>query len=72
MNFSYEKCFKGSFVLLILFLVFFAVNLFMTVNNKPKSAYDALGGEKAEAGNLKLTDTRAHNWSDLQKKANGK
>lgn len=68
MNTSIEKYLKGSFVLLILFLTFFAVNLFIAVNNKPKSAYDALGGEKAEADNPKLTDTRAHNWSDLESK----
>lgn len=68
MNISLEKYFKGSFVLLILFLIFFAVNLFLTVNNKPKSAYDALGGEKAEAESPKLTDTRAHSWNNLKRK----
>lgn len=68
MNISYDKYLKGSFVLLILFLTFFAVNLFMAVNNKHQSAYDALGGEKAEAESPKLTDTRAHNWSDLESK----
>lgn len=73
MDLSYEKYFRGSFILLILFLLFFVVNLFLTINNKPISAYDALGGEKAEKtnkSNLKLTDTRAHNWSDLEKKTN--
>ena len=68
MNLSLDKYFKGSFVLLILFLLFFAVNLFLTVNNKPKSAYDALDGEKWEKENIKLTDTRAHGWSDLESK----
>ncbi len=67
MDTSYSKYFKGSFVLLILFLTFFAVNLFLTINNKPKSAYSALGGERIEENNPKLTDTRAHNWSDLKK-----
>lgn len=68
MNLPLDKYFKGSFILLILFLLFFAVNLFLSVNNRPKSAYDALNGEKWEKESLKLTDTRAHNWSDLKKK----
>ncbi len=71
MNMSYEKYFKGSFILLILFIIFFAVNLYMTINNKPISAYDALLKNKDNIENktkdIKLTDTRAHSWEGLKK-----
>ncbi len=57
--------FKGFFVLVILFLLFFAVNLMFTIKNKDKSAYTTLSSDKSK---VKLQDTRVHNWSELEKK----
>ncbi|OGI19961.1 MAG: hypothetical protein A3B68_00255 [Candidatus Melainabacteria bacterium RIFCSPHIGHO2_02_FULL_34_12] len=55
---------KSFFLLLILFLIFFGVNLFITIKDKPKSAYSILNEEGSK---MMLQDTRVHNWSELEK-----
>ena len=63
-----KNVFKGFFVLIAFFFIFFAINLFISIlHNKPKSAYDALTSEY-EKSQPKLQDTRVHNWSELDKK----
>ena len=64
---SLQTVFKSFFLLMILFLMFFAVNLFITVKNKSQSAYTILSSEN-EKSMLKLQDTRVHNWSEVDKK----
>lgn len=59
--------FKSFFVLIILFLVFFAVNLFITVKSKRDSAYTVLNSETYKT---MLQDTRVHNWDEIDKKKN--
>lgn len=57
--------FRGSFIVIILFLVFFSINLYVSIlKSKPRSAYSVLE-EKAK---LMLQDTRVHNWSEIEKK----
>ncbi len=68
LNNSTRNIFKGFFVLIVFFFIFFAINLFISIlHNKPKSAYDVLSSEY-EKSQLKLQDTRVHNWSELDKK----
>ena len=64
---SLQTVFKSFFLLIILFLMFFAVNLFITVKNKSHSAYSVLSSEN-EKSMPKLQDTRVHNWSEVDKK----
>ena len=64
---SLQTVFKSFFLLIILFLMFFAVNLFITVKNKSQSAYTVLSSED-EKLMPKLQDTRVHNWSEVDKK----
>ena len=59
-----QTIFKSFFVLIILFLAFFAVNLFLSIQNRPKSAYSALN-EKASRLKIMLQDTRMHNWDEI-------
>ncbi len=59
--------FKSFFVLIILFLVFFAVNLFITVKSKRDSAYTVLNSETYK---IMLQDTRVHNWDEIDNKKN--
>ena len=67
LNSSMKNVFKGFFVLIVFFFLFFAVNLFIsTLHNKPKSAYDVLTTEY-EKLQPKLQDTRVHNWSEVDK-----
>ena len=61
-----QTIFKSFFLLVILFLMFFAVNLFITVKNKSQSAYSILSSED-EKSMPKLQDTRVHNWSEVDK-----
>lgn len=61
---SLSKNYKSIFVLVILFLAFYFINLIVTVNNKPESAYNVLNKESSK---IKLQDTRVHNWSELDK-----
>lgn len=60
-----KTTFKTFFLLIIIFLIFFAVNLFFTVKNKPESAYTML---QSQSRKHKLQDTRVHNWSEIEKK----
>ena len=60
---SMKNVFKGFFVLII----FFFINLFISVKSKHESAYSVLTREY-EKSQLKLQDTRVHNWSELDKK----
>lgn len=62
-----KNVFKGFFVLIIFFFLFFAINLFISIQSKHNSAYNALTSEY-EKSQLKLQDTRVHNWSELEKK----
>ena len=64
---SLQIFFKSFFLLVIIFLIFFSVNLFITIQNRPKSAYTVLNTEEEKA-KLKLQDTRVHNWNELEKK----
>lgn len=65
-----QTIFKSFFLLIILFLVFFAVNLFISVKGKHESAYNVLSAEseKNEKAEVMLQDTRVHNWSELNKR----
>ncbi|MBI2996327.1 MAG: hypothetical protein HYY52_06425 [Candidatus Melainabacteria bacterium] len=58
---------KGSLILIILFLMFFAINLFISIQFSKKSAYDALT-ENTVKEKVMLQDTRVHNWSEVNKK----
>ncbi len=69
LNSAMKNVFKGFFVLIIFFFIFFAVNLFISIQNKHKSAYSVLSAEY-EKSQPKLQDTRVHNWSELDKKKN--
>jgi len=55
--------FRSALILLILFLIFFAINLFISVKNKPETAFNALIQNEQK----KLQDTRVHNWSEIDK-----
>ena len=64
---KFQVIFKSFFLIIILFLVFYAVNLFFIVKNKPQSAYTVLEN-LSEKEKLKLQDTRVHNWSEIKTK----
>ena len=49
-----------------MFLIFFAVNLFISVKNKSQSAYTVLDNNAGEQ-RVMLQDTRVHNWSEIEK-----
>lgn len=66
MNIKYENIFKSFFVVVILFLIFFSINLIITIKNKPQSAYTVLSNEPNQSIK-KLQDTRVHNWSEIEK-----
>ena len=59
-----QTIFKSFFLLVILFFVFFAINLFISIKGNHKSAYSVLSNEEP---NIMLQDTRVHNWSELKK-----
>ena len=61
-----QTFFRSSFVLIILFLLFFGISLFITLLNRPRSAYTILNSLN-ERENLMLQDTRVHNWSEVDK-----
>ena len=62
-----KTVFKSFFLLVILFLVFFAGNLLIAICGKRESAYTALNHAE-EKQKLMLQDTRVHNWSEVGKK----
>ena len=68
-----QSGFKSFFIVIILLLIFFSVNLFITLKNKPKSAYSVLNSNsesevEKEKSKLMLQDTRVHNWDEIQQK----
>ena len=60
--------FKKFFLIIVILLVFYAGYLVVLLNNKPQSAYKDLITKESKH-KTKLQDTRVHNWSELQKKA---
>ncbi len=64
---------KGMFILIIILLIFFAINLFVNIQGKHESAYSVLSKSSNEAP-LMLQDTRVHNWEEIDKnnKSRGK
>lgn len=68
LNGTTKNIFRGMVVLTIFFLMFFAINVIVSIlRNKSQSAYDTLTAEY-EKSQPKLQDTRVHNWDELQKK----
>lgn len=59
-----QTVFRSFFLVIVLFLLFFAVNLFISINNKKNSAYKVLSNETHKT---MLQDTRMHNWDEIQK-----
>ena len=58
--------FRSFFIVVILFLVFFSINLYVSIlKSKPRSAYSVLEEKQTK---LMLQDTRVHNWSEIEKK----
>jgi hypothetical protein len=56
--------FKSFFIVIVFLILIFGANLFISVLNKPKSAYTALTNKSG----MKLQDTRLHNWDEIDKK----
>lgn len=69
LNKPMKNMFKGFYIVVVLFLIFFFINLFISVKSGHESAYSFLNREH-EKSKLKLQDTRVHNWSELEKKKN--
>ena len=68
LNGTTKNIFRGMVVLTIFFLMFFAINVIVSIlRSKSQSAYETLTVEY-EKSQPKLKDTRVHNWSELQKK----
>ncbi len=55
--------FKSFFIVIISLVAIYGINLFISVLNKPKSAYSYL----TKDADVKLQDTRLHNWSEIGK-----
>lgn len=64
---TFQTLLKSFFLLVILFFIFFAINLFISIQNKSRSAYSVLS-EQSQKSKLMLQDTRVHNWSEVDKK----
>ena len=62
-----QNMLRSFFIVVVIFLLFFAISLFININNKPESAYNHLTSEN-ERQEINLQDTRVHNWSELGKK----
>lgn len=54
---------KGIIIISFVFFLFYGVYLFVTLNNRPKSAYSSL----TQGSNIMLQDTRVHNWDEIKK-----
>ncbi len=68
LNGTTKNIFRGMVVLTIFFLMFFAINVIVSIlRSKSQSAYETLTVEY-EKSQPKLKDTRVHNWSELDKK----
>ena len=63
MDIKFQNILKSTSVIVILFLIFFGINLLIMLKNRPKSAYSVLSNES----NIMLQDTRVHNWSEIEK-----
>ncbi len=57
---------RSFFLLVVVFLFFFGINLLITINNKPQSAYNFLNSMTSTP--QMLPDVRVHNWDELEKK----
>ena len=57
---------KSFLFIVVLFLMFFAINLFINFKSKSDSAYTVLSNEQSI---VMLQDTRVHNWSEVENKA---
>ena len=55
---------KGIFLIALVFFLFYGIYLYITLNNRPKSAYSVL----MKKNHIKLQDTRVHNWSEIKDK----
>ena len=56
---------KGILIISVIFFVFYGIYLFVTLKNKPKSAYSVLTSESEKP---MLQDTRVHNWDEVRGK----
>ena len=63
MDIKFQNILKSTSVIVILFLIFFGINLLIMLKNRPQSAYSVLSNES----NIMLQDTRVHNWSEIEK-----
>lgn len=57
-----NNLFKSFFVVIIFLIIIYGINLLVLLSNKPKSAYSYLTKDKQ----IKLQDTRLHNWSEIK------
>lgn len=64
---SLQIALKSFLFIVIVFLIFFAINLFINFKNKSDSAYNILSNEQSM---VMLQDTRVHNWSEVENKVN--
>ena len=53
---------KGIIIISLVFFLFYGIYLFVTLKNRPKSAYSSLTKES----NIMLQDTRVHNWDEIK------
>ena len=68
---NFKNILKSFFLIVILFLFFFGINLFIIVKNKPTSAYNVLNSMKSQSDSpVMLQDVRVHNWDELGKTKN--
>ena len=66
-NKGLKNTFKGTFVLVLVLILFFTINLVVNINAKREFAYNVLSKLNNENNNVMLQDTRVHNWSELDK-----
>lgn len=55
---------KSFFIVIFFLIIIFGANMFISMLNKPKSAYSYLNKDTE----VKLQDTRLHNWNEIDKK----
>lgn len=56
---------RGILIIAAIFFVFYGIYLYVTLTNKPKSAYSVLMENTNQA---MLQDTRVHNWNEIKEK----
>ncbi|GEM_PF-2747695 len=59
-----SSLFKSFFIVIIFLIIIFGANMFISMLNKSKSAYTYLNN----GTEIKLQDTRLHNWNEIDKK----